>query len=403
MNTIGSVTMNHQQQQRLGIDRTKEFFQTAERVSKQLGRSSISSPAATGIDRDDGNGRNNSASSSSDVYDGQRTAMLLNNNDDNNNNNNSNYYQFNNEDKNTNNNNDDDDDAKTKVRNNKKSIFHQRASGVGHAIHSTSQKLERLAQLAKRSGMFDDSTQEINTISFAVKEDIKQLNNAIAELQQIALRDKEIKTKQSNAHSNTIVESLKGRLMDATRTFKDVLSERRESVKNNERRRSMFGGGSSTIGVGVRGGEGMRAPPGRFASVNAAATTGSFMNVGSHQHQQQQEQGGFNHMTMTQSQVAVYQDQDQNYANSRADAMQNVERTITELGGIFQQLATMVNEQGEMAIRIDENIEDVVMNVDNAQGELLKYLNYISSNRWLAMKVFGVLMFFLMFFIVFVA
>ena len=175
MNTIGSVTMNHQQQQRLGIDRTKEFFQTAERVSKQLGRLSNSSPAATGIDRDDGNGRNNSASSSSDVRDGQRTAMVLNNNDDSNNN--SNYYQFNNEDKNTNNNNDDDDDAKTKVRNNKKSIFHQRASGVGHAIHSTSQKLERLAQLAKRSGMFDDSTQEINTISFAVKEDIKQLNS----------------------------------------------------------------------------------------------------------------------------------------------------------------------------------------------------------------------------------
>ena len=68
-----------------------------------------------------------------------------------------------------------------------KSVFHQRASRVGHAIHSTSQKLDRLAQLAKRSGAFDDSSQEINTISFAVKEDIKQLNTAIAELQQLAV------------------------------------------------------------------------------------------------------------------------------------------------------------------------------------------------------------------------
>jgi syntaxin 5 len=157
------------------------------------------------------------------------------------------------------------------------------------------------------------------------------------------------------------------------------------------------------------GGGGFAAGTGRFASVSAAATTGSFMNVGARSSEQQQQQGGggnFSHMNpiaFNQNQVAIYQDQDQNYATSRADAMQNVERTITELGGIFQQLATMVNEQGEMAIRIDENVEDVVANVDQAQGELLKYLNYISNNRWLAMKVFGVLMAFLMFFIVFVA
>ena len=295
-----------------------------------------------------------------------------------------------------------------------KSLFHQRASHIGHAIHSTSQKLDRLAQLAKRSGAFDDSSQEINAISFAVKEDIKQLNTAIAELQQLALHEREQKTKQSTQHSETIVESLKGRLMDATKAFKDVLSERKENVKNNERRRSMFGGGgggtsSSSLqqgGAQGEGGGGFQGGTGRFASVSAAATTGSFMNVGARSHHSQQGGGSFNHMhpvSFDQNQVAVYQDQDQNYATSRADAMQNVERTITELGGIFQQLATMVNEQGETAIRIDENVQDVVANVDQAQGELLKYLNYISNNRWLAMKVFGVLMAFLMFFIVFVA
>jgi syntaxin 5 len=171
----------------------------------------------------------------------------------------------------------------------------------------------------------------------------------------------------------------------------------------------MFGGsGSSSLQTQQQQGGGFQGGTGRFASVSAAATTGSFMNVGARSSEQQQgeQQGNFGHMnpiSFNQNQVAVYQDQDQNYATSRADAMQNVERTITELGGIFQQLATMVNEQGEMAIRIDENVEDVVMNVDQAQGELLKYLNYISNNRWLAMKVFGVLMAFLMFFIVFVA
>jgi len=94
--------------------------------------------------------------------------------------------------------------------------------------------------------------------------------------------------------------------------------------------------------------------------------------------------------------------QDQ-YLSARSEALQNVERTITELGGIFQQLATMVAEQGEMAVRIDENVERSVANVDSAQTQLLKYLNSISSNRWLIMKIFGVLISFLVFFVVFIA
>jgi syntaxin 5 len=42
------------------------------------------------------------------------------------------------------------------------------------------------------------------------------------------------------------------------------------------------------------------------------------------------------------------------------------------LGGIFQQLATMVAEQGELAIRIDENIDETASNVEMAQTHLLK-------------------------------
>jgi len=39
------------------------------------------------------------------------------------------------------------------------------------------------------------------------------------------------------------------------------------------------------------------------------------------------------------------------YMQSRAEALQNVESTIHELGSIFTQLATMVSQQGEIAIR----------------------------------------------------
>lgn len=56
----------------------------------------------------------------------------------------------------------------------------------------------------------------------------------------------------------------------------------------------------------------------------------------------QQQQG------QQQQQMVPLQD---SYMRSRAEALDNVESTIHELGNIFTQLATMVSQQGEIAIR----------------------------------------------------
>lgn len=80
------------------------------------------------------------------------------------------------------------------------------------------------------------------------------------------------------------------------------------------------------------------------------------------------------------------------YIQARGEAIEAIERTINELGGIFGQLATMVHEQSEMIQRIDANTEDVVDNVQGAQRELMKYWSKMSGNRWLIAKMFGILM-----------
>lgn len=77
------------------------------------------------------------------------------------------------------------------------------------------------------------------------------------------------------------------------------------------------------------------------------------------------------------------------YISARSEAIEAIEKTITELGGIFSQLAQMVGEQSEMIQRIDHETEDVVANVDGGQRELLKYWSRVSSNRWLVIKMFG--------------
>ena len=82
------------------------------------------------------------------------------------------------------------------------------------------------------------------------------------------------------------------------------------------------------------------------------------------------------------------------YIQSRSTAIESIETTIAELGQIFNQLAHMVAEQRETVQRIDADTFDIASNVGGAQRELLKYYANISSNRWLMLKVFGVLIVF---------
>ncbi|KAK0052308.1 syntaxin-5 [Biomphalaria pfeifferi] len=91
------------------------------------------------------------------------------------------------------------------------------------------------------------------------------------------------------------------------------------------------------------------------------------------------------------------------YIQSRAETMQNIESTIVELGSIFQQLAHMVKEQEEVVGRIDQNVEEASLNIEAAHSEILKYFQSVTSNRWLMIKIFGVLMVFFIIFIVFMA
>lgn len=282
------------------------------------------------------------------------------------------------------------------------SEFSRRAADIGHAVHRTSLKLQKLTQLAKRTSAFDDPAQEVDELTGIIKADINSLNSAIADLQRLSSKaPKDGNTtgsKQATDHNHTVVDNLRSRLKDATLEFKDVLTLRTDNLKHHRERRQLFSSNTdpeaalpllarSRNGQGSPFGASSSAAASSAAASNGPPSTPSFMQASSAQQQQQQ---------------VVLAPQD-NYQSSRAEALRNVENTIVELGSIFNKLSELVQEQGELAIRIDENMDDTLQNVNLAQNQLLKYLNTISSNRWLMLKVFGVLLVFLVFFIVFIA
>ncbi|KAK9071949.1 hypothetical protein SSX86_008380 [Deinandra increscens subsp. villosa] len=285
------------------------------------------------------------------------------------------------------------------------SEFNKRASKIGYGIHHTSQKLAKLAKLAKRTSVFDDPTTEIQELTAVIKQDITALNSAVVDLQFVCNSQNESENVSSDTttHSTTVVDNLKNRLMSTTKEFKDVLTMRTENLKVHENRRQLFSATTSkeTANPFVR--QRPLANKSTASSSNSPPPWANDSSSSSALFQRKQADTESQPLIQQQSQQQQMVPLQDSYMQSRAEALHNVESTIHELGNIFTQLATMVSQQGELAIRIDENMEDTLANVEGAQGQLMRYLNSISSNRWLMIKIFFVLIAFLMIFLFFVA
>lgn len=53
--------------------------------------------------------------------------------------------------------------------------------------------------------------------------------------------------------------------------------------------------------------------------------------------------------------------------------------------------------------RIDSNVQDAELSIEAAHTQILRYFQSVSSNRWLMIKIFGILIFFFIFFVIFLS
>uniref|UniRef100_A0A672GFZ8 Syntaxin-5 n=1 Tax=Salarias fasciatus TaxID=181472 RepID=A0A672GFZ8_SALFA len=264
-----------------------------------------------------------------------------------------------------------------------RSDFTVMAKRIGKDLSNTFAKLEKLTILAKRKSLFDDKAVEIEELTYIIKQDINSLNKQIAQLQDLVRSRGAPGGRHIQTHSNTIVVSLQSKLASMSNDFKSVLEVRTENLKQQRSRREQFS-----------------QPPASSSPLMANNFKSSVL--------MQDESRSLGDVAIdmdSQSNPLQLQliDEQDSYIQSRADTMQNIESTIVELGSIFQQLAHMVKEQEETIQRIDANVEDTQLNVEAAHTEILKYFQSVSSNRWLMIKIFLVLIVFFIIFVVFFA
>lgn len=189
-------------------------------------------------------------------------------------------------------------------------------------------KLEKLAQLARRKTLFDNPV-EINELTFVIKQDLSSLNSQIAGLQEVTRHNQK---GQESEHSKNVVLLLQGRLSDVSLSFRNTLEMRTKTIQASRSRQENFLSSVSTSA---------QLPLQQSASpLYGTPKTGTPIPGG--------DTLSLNPVG-DQQLLMMEEAQPQNtYIEQRGEAINAIEQTISELGSIFGQLATMVSEQTEM-------------------------------------------------------
>jgi syntaxin 5 len=266
--------------------------------------------------------------------------------------------------------------------------------------------------VAKQSTIFNDRTVEIQELTVLIRNDITGLNMALSDLQ--TLQNMELAdgnySQDQVGHYTAVCDDLKTRLMGATKQLQDVLTTRSENMKAHENRKQLFSTKNAVDSPPQNNAKSVPEPPPWSSSSNPFGNLQQPLlpplNTGAPPGSQLRRRSAIENAPSQQMEMSLLQQtvpKQENYSQSRAVALHSVESRITELSGIFPQLATMVTQQGELAIRIDDNMDESLVNVEGARSALLQHLTRISSNRWLMMKIFAVIILFLIVFLFFVA
>lgn len=261
------------------------------------------------------------------------------------------------------------------------------AKRIGRDISKTYEKLEKLTLLCKKRSLFDDRPVEIQELTYIIKQDITSLKKQITQLEQIVSRSGG--QKDVERHSSSIVRTLRSKLASMSDNFKSVLEVRRENMKQQKLRKDQFSTTNLSSSMPPSAMQGNRGSVLMMDEQRNSSDSVSISMDGS--------SPSSSHDTMQ------LLDQQDAYIQERASTMETIESTIVELGTIFQQLATMVKEQEEQIMRIDSNVEESELNIEAAHGEILKYFQSVTSNRWLMAKIFLTLIAFFIIFVVFFA
>ena len=96
-------------------------------------------------------------------------------------------------------------------------------------------------------------------------------------------------------------------------------------------------------------------------------------------------------------QAQILQRRNNRATKNRLAQARIAEKSIAELGVMFTKMSSLISQQGEVLERIEDDVEAAGLDIDAGHDELVKVYGMTKGNRGLILKVFGILIFLIVF------
>jgi hypothetical protein len=161
-----------------------------------------------------------------------------------------------------------------------------------------------------------------------------------------------------------------------------------------------YGGGATSggyVGVGTGGYGGSAANASYYAGSGSNSSVSSGMrqrrHVGVASATNQDEQQGQNFQIQEQVQIRQQERQSQ----QRLQEARQAEKSLATLGTLFGKMTTLISQQAEVVDKVEDDVEAALVDVSAGQQEITTLYSIKKGNRALIIKVFAILIFFIIF------
>lgn len=222
---------------------------------------------------------------------------------------------------------------------------------VSKDLHAVAQHIAELAKLTRSQSPFDSTHQRGSELAHLIKGEMGRIQQVLSDFAAQA---------KGTEHEKSMTQTMRGQLADTSRAYASALKQRTTQLREHAARQVKWGA----------------RPPLPVVDL-----------------QQPQQQ-----LEVT---IAMPASVERSLFVERAEQIRDIEANMAQVQQVYVQLAELADAQREQIQRIDDQVMESAHHAERAHLELLTYLAHVTSNRGLILQLFGVLLLFIILFVLF--
>lgn len=231
--------------------------------------------------------------------------------------------------------------------------------------------INQVSSISKTSSAFNDRHLKFSNASTKIKTLLIEIEKEIK-----IFRERYLNSGTINKHQRKLIENsfdiLNSRTSDLTMKFQKFLQKQAELIKKVEQRKNNLSMYSSSTKDSIN----------EFVNVN------------------ENEEGEDDKDILIDVQI---QDKKNNYYQERLSGAQLIEKTMGELSNMMKRMSQMTYHHSLMIDNIEKNTDLALDNVEKGTNEIQKIYDDVKNNRKLLIKIFGIIIFTAVVYIIFFA